>query len=196
MNNFRNTLGCHKHYLIVLAIISVVGFQNHSIWRDYQHKKPFQIIQDVSSYYAYLPGLFVHKSIFFKEPVSHDYWLRKGINGKNLPKFTMGMAFMYSPFFIAAHAFALHSEWFEADGLSYPYSLGLELGTFFYFAVGLFFLMKTLNFFFAKEIVSITILALFFGSNLLYYVLAKSEMPHAYLFSLFSVIISEPSNLG
>jgi hypothetical protein len=149
-------------------------------------KSPYQFTSDVDQYYSYLPATFIHKDLSFNYP--NGYWLIENQHGKKLPKGTMGMSFMYSPFFLIGHAVALNTK-YKADGYSKPYSLSIWYGTIFYFLFGLIFLIKALEHFFNKWIAVIVTFLLFFGTNLLFYVLSLGEMPHSYLFALYSVVV-------
>lgn len=157
-----------------------------SKWRSHT-ETPYQFKSDIDQYYSYLPAAFIHKDLSFSYP--NSYWLVKNQNGKKLPKGSMGMSYMYAPFFAIGHLVATNSH-YKADGYSKPYSLSIWFGTLFYFLFGLIFLVKVLDKYVNKWVASITVLLIFFGTNLLYYVMGdQGEMPHSYLFALFAVFI-------
>lgn len=151
-----------------------------------ERESPYQFRNDVDQYYSYLTATFIHEDLSFSFP--SGYWLIENQNGKKLPKVSVGMSYMYAPFFLIGHAVALNSN-YKADGYSLPYSLSVAFGTTIYFILGLFFLIKTLDLFFNKWISAITALLIFFGTNLLYYVIGEGEMTHSYLFALYSLAI-------
>lgn len=155
-------------------------------WGNHEKTPPYQFRSDVDQYYSYLPAAFIHKDLSFSFP--NGYWLIENQHGKKLPKGSMGMSFMYAPFFLIGHVVALNTN-YAADGYSKPYSVAVGYGTIIYFILGLFFLIKALDLFFNKWISAIVALLLFFGTNLLIYVVSLGEMPHSYLFSLYSLAV-------
>lgn len=144
------------------------------------------MVYDVDQYYSYLPAYFVHNDLSFS--FEHDYWTSNLPNGKHIPKVTMGMALMYSPFFLTAHAIAKNSS-YKADGYSLPYKVALHIGSILFSIIGLWFCRKNLLRFFNEYITLISLVCIYFGTNLFYYTYGLGEMPHAYLFFIFSVFI-------
>ncbi len=101
---------------------------------------------------------------------------------------TMGMAIMYSPFFLIGHTIATYTD-YPTDGYSYPYSVCLKIGTCCYMILALLLLYSVLSHYFNKLASFITIGVLFLGTNLFYYTLGEGEMSHAYIFFLFTLVI-------
>lgn len=165
--------------LLLFAFFSHDKFQN-----SYGHDHYF--LQDVDQYYSYLPAYFIHDDLNFN--FEHGYWLIEAENGAKVPKVTMGLALMNAPFFWIADRWAHNSD-YARTGYSYPYVICIRLGVLFYFFLGLWFLASALLRFFKEYVVAITCVLLFTGTNLLYYTLGHAEMPHSYLFALFSIII-------
>ncbi|MBL4706730.1 MAG: hypothetical protein JKY54_19525 [Flavobacteriales bacterium] len=165
--------------LIVFAAYSYSDIKDN---RGHDH----QFIADVDQYYSYLPAYFIHDDLDFNYP--HSYWLAKAENGRKVPKVSMGLAILYSPFFLMADAYARDSE-YARDGYSYPYSLMIRLGSLFYFLLGMIVLSKALLRFYKEYVVAITCAAIFLGTNLFYYTIGWIEMSHSYLFTLFAIII-------
>ena len=147
---------------------------------------------DVHSYYEYLPALFIYDDIKFEKS---DYRLNDGQylfwpvytdEGKKVIKMTMGTAFFYAPFFFAAHAYASLTDYPE-DGFSEPYKFFLLLSTVFFLILGLDILRKVLaHFGFEDGIITLTILLLGLGTNLLCYASQSAPMSHVYSFCLFA----------
>lgn len=96
----------------------------------------------------------------------------------------MGMAIMYSPFFVAARLFAGNEK---NNPYSLPYKNAIHFGSLLYVFLGLWFLRKSLLRFFNEFVTTITIACLFFGTNLFCYTFALGEMPHGYLFFIFTL---------
>ena len=105
---------------------------------------------DVLNYYTYLPALLIDGDASFtfrKERLvqeSNDQILGTPMpNGKFIPKMSMGMALLYSPFFLIGHAVASISD-YPNNGFSLPYIVLMMIGHFFYFFMGLYYLRKVL----------------------------------------------------
>ncbi|MBN1413584.1 MAG: hypothetical protein JW973_00675 [Bacteroidales bacterium] len=98
------------------------------------------------------------------------------------------MAMLYSPTFLISHYIARHSG-YEANGYSLPYYCGLQFNLIIYLLIGLLYLRKVLLKYFNEWIVFMTLLIVFFGTNLLYYASYNAPFPHGYEFSLIAVFI-------
>lgn len=158
-------------------------------------KQEEQVIKwDVLEYYGYLPSAFIYNdlSLNFTEKPGEDWgkriWALTAPNGNKVFKMTMGMSFMYAPFFALAHGYAKIFG-YKADGFSSPYKFALLMSSLFYLLLGLLFLRKTLLFFFNDIITGLTLLAVVAGTNLWYYASFEAPMSHAYSFSLISIFI-------
>lgn len=179
----------HKWFLLAFsAIILLVGFTSKS-WKIHQ-EYPYQFTyrNDVNQYYCYLPALFIYKDLSFKFKNDRLYWLTEDENWVALPKMTMGMSLLYSPFFIVGHAVAKVSS-FPADGYSLPYSYSIRIGTYIYVSIALYLLYLSLLRFFKPWVSAASIFLIFASTNLFYYSVGEAEMSHSYLFFLYSVII-------
>ncbi len=154
-----------------------------------------QVIQnDVVSYYAYLPAAFIFGDLDFDfvKGLPGDFegkiWLATAPSGKKILRMTMGLAFLWSPFFIMAHGLA-HLTGASTLGYSWPYSLFIFIAALFYLFVGLLFLRKILLLYFSDLITAITLLAVVVGTNLMYYVISEPGMAHVYNFCLITVFL-------
>ena len=116
-------------------------------WRNAE-KKNALINWDVTSYYSYLPAIFVHKDLKFEflnnsevnYAEKHQFWPETAPNGNKVIKTTMGMSVLYFPFFIISHIYSLIKDKVVANGFSKPYEIGLTFSSIFYMMIGLFFL--------------------------------------------------------
>ncbi|MFH2143283.1 MAG: hypothetical protein ABIJ97_12725 [Bacteroidota bacterium] len=174
--------------LIILVIILTMN--NVKYW-----KRDNRVISnDVISYYAYLPALFIHNDLKFdfleqnKELYSSQLWPLTTSDGKKVIKMSMGLAILYTPFFLIAHAYANIFD-YPADGFSEPYRFMLLLSSIFYLCIGLRFLRKLMQQYFDNMVVSFTLLLLFGCTNLFYYATFESTVSHIYSFSLIVVFI-------
>ena len=176
-----------KYQFLKLTFAAIVGYCSftYKAYEDFRgHDHPF--ISDVMNYHSYLPAFFVHDDLSFSFP--NEYWTTKAPYDNKIAKGTMGMAIMYTPFFLVGHTWASMSD-YPTDGYSFPYYVMVRAGTLLYCLLGLVLTAATLLRFYRERDVAITIAALFLGTNLFYYTLGWGEMPHAYLFFLFSAVI-------
>jgi len=176
---------------ILLLVVMVLYYQLHfQYWKD----KNRIIAWDTISYYAYLPATFIYKDITLKFTDNYKgehqfvFWPEKTpIGGKSI-KTSMGLSIMYAPFFFLGHI-AAHIFDYDTGGYSEPYKLFLQLGTIFYFMIGLIFLRKILLKFFKEIVVSISLIAVTLGTNLIYYATIEPTAVHVYCFCLFCLFI-------
>ncbi len=158
------------------------------------HKHKDIIKHDVIHYYQYLPALIDYHDLSLEFArnnwvlMKDKFWPRETEDGSLYIKTTMGMALLYSPFYLIAEGQAILTNQ-ETDGFSQPYLFWLLFSSLFYVVIGFIFLRKTLLLYFSEAVTGITIALLYAGTNLLYYTTFSSPMPHAYLFFLFSVFI-------
>ncbi len=174
---------------IVLLAVSITDF-NTKIYRQ-----PGRVIQwDVIDYYGYLPAVFIFHDLTlqFQDHYqgSHHFvfWAKKLPTGKYVFKMTMGLSFLYAPFFLVANQLAAHLG-FDAGGYSQPYQLAIVLAALFYLALGLIFLAKVLRFYFSKWITGLVLLAIGLGTNLFWYSSLEPGMAHVYDFALAAIFI-------
>jgi hypothetical protein len=175
---------------IFVIFLPMVNFDHHQ-WVT----KDGMIDWDVKSYYAYLPAAIIYKDLsleFTKEnPEKFGKWIWpiSTPNGKKGIITTMGLSFMYAPFFLIAHAVATLNPTFEADGYSLPYHFALGFSTYFYFILGLFVLRKILLNYYSERVTAFTLFAIGAGTNLFLYVTYAATMPHGYNFVIFILFI-------
>jgi hypothetical protein len=151
---------------------------------------------DVLSYYSYLPATFIDKDLTlqFVNPENNKteegikYWYQQDAKGNRVLKYSMGMSVLYSPFFFAAHVLS-GPLGYQQDGFSDIYEFFIEFSGLFYVFFGLVYLRKLLLNFFSEKITALTLLLVFFGTNVLYYATVESAMSHTYTFSVFSVFL-------
>src|SRR6056297_3639310 len=181
---------------ISLICILIIGIG--SIFLNFSHhkwQKENSVIEwDVKSYYAYLPATFIYKDLTLQfrrdniDKFGDLIWPVETPTHKHAIVTTMGLSFLYSPFFGAAHIYSLNSE-YEADGYSLPYKFALVFSALFYVIIGLIFLQKTLREFFKEDVVALVVTAIGIGTNLFYYYTYEAAMPHAYNFTLISMFL-------
>ena len=155
---------------------------------------------DTFGYYLYLPATFLHhdpsiQDISWVEEAratynssSTLYQAQEQPSGGWVLKYPMGMALLWSPFFICGHVGAIITG-SPLDGFSDPYQWALIMGLLSYVLVGLLLLARVLTTFF-PEAVSAAVLALVvMGTNYVHQVFYSTGMPHVFLFTLYAGVL-------
>lgn len=172
---------------LLFAIVLIGFFSVAKLW-----KSPKVVEWDVTLYYSYLPATFIYNDLKFENraPIWDEklFFLNTDDAGNKYVKMTSGLAYLYAPFFFSAHAFALISDTYEADGFSEPYVFALLLSDLVFALLGLWFLGKLLLRWFSPIISFATLLMIFFGTNMAFYSYV-SPMSHVYSFALVSMIL-------
>lgn len=176
--------------IIALLFISIpfINFSHHK-WQQNEGV----IVWDIKQYYAYLPAAIIHHDLSLDfmndDPEFYNKWIwpTESPTGKKTIITTMGLSFLYSPFFLVAHSFSSISQKFEANGYSMPYHIALTFSALFYLLLGLFFLRKTLLQFYSEKTTALTLFLIAAGTNLLFYSTYEAPMSHCYNFALISV---------
>jgi hypothetical protein len=177
MNRLKNILlyFYKKPTAVFFLFLAVITIDRGNRWKDWDDQAgPFTY--DVKEYYAPLPYFLLN---------DHDNSLAAFIQQK--PR-TIGMAMMYTPFFAAGHLAAKVSG-AETNGFSKPYQEAVHYGTLLYFFIGLWVCRKSLVKYFSEAVSCICLAVLVFGTNLFYYTYSFGEMPHVYLFFLYTLFI-------
>jgi hypothetical protein len=184
----KNLLSLFAILLIALVVAGV--FSNMKRWQQ-----PLRVIQwDIKNYYAYLPAVFIycdHSLEFTKaEPefFGDKFWPIPTPTGGLVIVTSMGLAILYLPFFLLGHLAAWVAG-AEMNGFSPPYAMFLVFSSLFYVVLGLLALRKVLLRYFSDGITSITLLAMFFATNLFFYTAHEGPMSHAYNFALFALFV-------
>ncbi len=194
MNNIRNRADV-SHYSLLLIILLLA-------WAVFSHLPHNILSWDIFGYYLYLPFTFIYNDIGLRnfETLQHildqyqnTQWFYQALpqaGGHWVMKYPMGMAFLYLPWFVIGHLWALFSN-FPADGFSTPYQLSLLYGSFVYTLVGLIYFRKSLRRFFNPAVSSIVMAAIVFGTNFMVLTVFHGQglMSHNYLFFLFSLLL-------
>ncbi|PLX03136.1 MAG: hypothetical protein C0594_10940 [Marinilabiliales bacterium] len=116
------------------------------------------------------------------------YWHAKTEKGGRIIKCSMGLSFLYMPFFLMAHGYAIIFD-YNTNGFSSPYRFFLLMSSLFYYAIGLIYLRKFLKNYFKDKIIAFTLLSIALGTNIIFYTAVRSCMSHAYTFSLFALFL-------
>jgi hypothetical protein len=172
-------------YTLIFVFVFMIFFQNYfRFWNSDKGETPFQ--WDADQYYSYLPATFIYHDLDFN--YTTRYWLIKTPTGKQVPKMTSGVAIMMTPFFLLGHKIAINQN-SPQDGYSEPYGTCVHYGSMFYALMGLIILAFVLRRFYSDMITALTIITLFFATNLFYYTFRDGEMAHSYSFFLVSLFV-------
>lgn len=171
---------------LVILFIALYCVINANFWKTWNTETGSPFTWDVNQYYSYLPAAVIHGDLTFS--YKNDYWLNVTPTGNRVPMATYGMALMYLPSFLLGYKLAYNAKE-NLDGYSQGFADAVHFGSIFYFICALLILRSILLRYFKEATVSIGLLCIFFGTNLFYYVLGSGEMPHNYLFFLFSVFL-------
>lgn len=147
---------------------------------------------DPVGYYVYLPATFVYNFDAAELPEKITEKTGEGFTineqGKIITRYSCGVAILQAPVFLGVHLIAgLTGQ--EQDGFSGIYHLVSSFAAILYSFLGIVLLWYFLLGYFNKLISSLTILTLFFGTNLLYYTIDATGMSHVYSFFLFALLL-------
>lgn len=175
--------------IILITAIGIYVVFNVSYW-----KTDRVISWDIITYYGYLPATFIYNDVTLefldKNPGDRNYifWYGVSPTGGKYIKMSMGLAFLYAPFFFLGHLGA-HLFNYHTGGFSLPYKMALVFSCIFYMWLGLFFLRKSLKQYFSEIITGLVLILIVFGTNYFNYATLDAPMSHTYSFALFSLFI-------
>ena len=162
-------------------------------------RRPFGA--DALGYYMYLPSTLIYHNNKSLEKLPLDKKIptsiiadAAGMSPSKTPlgytrnAYTYGVALMELPFFLMAHGWE-RLKGTEANGYSESYIDALFICDIFYVLVGLFFVFKILNRYFTQTLSSLSIIALYLGTNLFWFTIFQEGMSHVPLFCLYAVLI-------
>ena len=124
---------------------------------------------------------------------SHDrhyyYDYRVKINGNSINKYWIGTSVCELPFFLSAHGITLLTGG-KADGYSKLYPIFINLSGIFYAMAGLFFLTQLLQLYgISSANKNLSVVFVFFGTNLFYYAVVEPGMSHVYSFAVITLFV-------
>lgn len=176
--------------VLILGFILLYVILNTKQWQ-----RDNVIVSDGIVYYEYLPAAFIFNDLSFNFtnnlPADFDgtIWIETNKEtGVKLPKTSLGLSYMYMPFFFLGHITANFTG-FTTYGYSEPYGLFLCIGIWFYVFLSLFYLRKILLFYFSDAVTTLTLISILLATNLFYYTTIASTMSHGYSFCLFVFFI-------
>lgn len=183
--------------LSLVSILLVFILFNRFNWKE---NKVF--FWDIAGYYRYLPAVFIYDDLGkfeFSASINQQYGISKGVDfyalhpqpetGRNLNKYSVGVAVFELPAFLLAHGLTLATHGYAADGFSAFYRLFVALGNIFWVISGLWFLWKLLRRYYPDRVVAPVIVLTLFGTNLYNYTVFEPGMSHPYAFFLLAALL-------
>jgi len=157
---------------------------------------------DVFGYYLWLPATFLYGDLGLKDvSVVHHiidmyhntatfYQAVQLPSGDWVMRYTMGMAIMYLPAFLAGHLIALLFG-FAADGFSAPYQYAVLIWSILITLAGIFIIRRVLLHYFNDRMTAFILIILVIGTNFLYHdgFYGANAMNHNYLFTLYAGLL-------
>ncbi len=146
------------------------------------------IWSDCEGYYSYLPAVFNIGDVHKLPEGSMN--ARKNDRGEVVIKYTAGVSYFQLPFFLGARYYCDTHGIERSDYFNRHYSRAIALAGVVAAWLGLLFLFKALkNLDFSRLITWLTLIVVFFGTNLFHYTTKEMGMSHAYSFCLFAVLL-------
>ncbi len=156
------------------------------------------INNDVTNYYCYLPAAFIHKDLTFRFTENDfdcykkeaKFWpIKVEGSDKYVIKMSMGLSYLYAPFFGIAHLYASNSKEYNADGFTTPYEVLLVISSIFWVFIGFVYLRLVLLKYFSELISGLVMISVLIGTNLYFYSTTEPAMSHAYSFGLVAMFL-------
>ena len=168
--------------LVLAAFFLFTGF--HNTIKHYRQSGLSHIFtSDGLGYYQYLPAHFISHNL-----QTGQKWYLILENGKSLNKFTWGVAYLQAPFFFLANAWCSVTGQ-PNDGYTEVHGFFIVLGAMLYTFLALLLTFKVLQPRFGFGISLLTVVLLFYSTNLIFYTLADAAMSHIYTFFLIAVFV-------
>ena len=154
---------------------------------------------DSFGYYYYLPLFFLQASILIESlsqldpifetynPSSSVYQFTLTETGNYIIRYPIGQAILYLPFFIIGHLCALLFD-YPTDGFSLPYDFAMRIGGLAYHSLSFYLIGRLLLNFFKLNVVVLTVLVLFLGTNI-FCSLNYPLIAHGSLLFLISILL-------
>ncbi|MDX5321868.1 MAG: hypothetical protein LPK45_12055 [Bacteroidota bacterium] len=182
----------HGRMRLLLVFILLVQVYNAIQWRQSQVTNfGCEICADKVGYYIYLPIWFNYGLEQKDMPQTirekcHQDFQNPLAPGKNFTKFTCGSALMLSPFYVVGDLWYRYFDLKDPLPLSNEYLQFTNFGTALYVTLALLALLSLLKKRYGLEAALLTLLSLYFLTNLRYYIEDESLMSHVYSFCQFA----------
>ncbi|MGL4598267.1 MAG: hypothetical protein ACRCYO_12095 [Bacteroidia bacterium] len=186
----------------LFAWLLIAAFSVQFIWNTRAAQNSV-FISDAGGYYAYLPSLFLNNGsahpfswkseTHFPKEIEQSGEVVIGINsrpdGKKINKYYVGTAICQLPFFTLGHLYSLAFET-EHHGFTHAHQVAILWAAICFLLWGFWQIRGWLRARgFSDLSISLVLLLLFFGTNLIHYVLQEPSMSHVYSFAVVATFI-------
>jgi hypothetical protein len=149
---------------------------------------------DSASYFAYLRSASFDRDLDFRNEWQEFHGENPRGPGRTVSVFSAGPAVLWSPFYLAAHAYvlldhAVGSGLHEVDGFSLPYRRATALGTVAFVVLGASLLFSTIARTRGRAIAALAVSGGFLASPVLYYTFYVPAMSHGVASGLAAVLL-------
>lgn len=103
-------------------------------------------------------------------------------------KYNIGVSLLILPFFLVAHLLSVLLK-YPINGFSFFYQHSVGIASITYCALAFYFLKKLLLKYYNKKIVVLTLILIFFGTNIIHYSTFDASFSHIYSFFLYSMFL-------
>ncbi len=186
----------NSYKIPLLLTLSLLVF--HFVQKDFSNPYERPIAGDAQAYYAYLPATFIYGDFSYEfipeinekyYPESHQKSFLKPVGNGKVNKTFPGVALLYLPFFLIAHALALIFG-LDADGYSNVYQVCFDLGLWMYLFFGLVFFIKVLRKMTISESIAIwSSVIVLLGTNMIFYSVYDQSVTHIYNFFMINTLL-------
>jgi hypothetical protein len=194
MRRLRNIVS--NNYGLIFVIASIIGLNLLT--------KPINVFNyDVFGYYLYLPKFFSEGNLLFHDlswvnTLNESYKCSPTIyqlslinNEHYVIRYSIGMSLIYLPFYLIGYIIALIFGYIP-DGFTNPFQWSVFFGSIIITISGFVLLQKFLRIYFPNKIVQLTLICMYFGTNMLVHtsMYGTNLMTHNYLFALYAFLLN------
>jgi hypothetical protein len=185
----------NKFSAIALGIVIIAAF-----YFNFTNIPTKIFAYDNWGYYMYLPNILIEgeiapKSMEFLKAINEKYeltptyyQLAQAENGTWVNRFFIGISFLLLPFFLIAHLIAQFTD-YPADGYSAPYFYAIWIAAPVYFSLGMLLIRKMLLRYLPDLVSAISLLAIYFASNLFFFSSLGNPFPHIFVFTQYAFLV-------
>ena len=179
-------------FILVLGISLSLTFNFHKQLGFFNWKS--EIWADRAGYYIFLPATFYYHWDLKQCPPKMDEKTGFGFvydyqHGKIRSDYSCGLAFPLAPFFVAVHFITRISGIPQDWGFAPVYHRTVNVAAVVYLILGMFLLFRFLRKYYNSLTSYLTVFFLLAGTNLFYYSISDTLMPHVYNFFLAALYI-------
>jgi len=191
---------------LVLTAALVVWSASNIMWGGEHHHGIVKA--DGKGYYAHLPALFIYNDWefeffdsvenrhYYNENYYYDY-RAKLPDGSIVNKYFCGTAVPMLPGFLIAHAYALSSDKYPADGFAKPYNISVSISAIVFMLLTLVVWLRIFTQFkIDNKLIAFVIPTMVFGSNWYYYLVCEPAVSHVYTVFLASWFVERGLKWG